>query len=1245
MSARIKYNGLLIFKIVLWTLMAVTLFILGILMGVSNILTPERLTPITEKLATRSLQNCEVHIKSVNLTVMRTFPFVHADIEKLYIISTVRDKIDVQQPRVLPEYTDTLLAVDRFEGGMNIMKLLSNKLSLSDVIIDNPSANLVVLDAHTTNFDIIPPGEGSSEPFDWNNLPGISLKRFAIINPGKLRYYNYVNDTEITARFSKVELDGSNQPLYNLAFDGEVIPPTEFYETFNLYDLRFGLNGSLDWSQKEPNILRLADFELLLSLINCKINTEVDFKKGIHFNRLDAYFSPIALNDIVALLKSGIARKHGVPELKDISTNAKILFTFHLDEPWNAASDTLAPFTLNATVEPCYFQGYGAECDNFSASLEYKQLKPWVVKKGLPDAQAIIYIPPTEAKWDNFDAKRLEVDMSLTLPDGDINMAEIDIRKFDLMGPATDIKLSGLVSNIFKDVSFRVKIDTDTDLRALPNIVLQKLRGNISGRIKAHVDLDGSKSMFTPEDFHRLYINGDLDLDKVYWIASDTIDMFDIHKAKIHFGSSENISNGNHHIDSLMRFSLNIDSALILHDNISMNLKRLDLNLAAQNKSESLKKGKINPMGGKLTLGAFNMLVTTDSTVVRVRDLKGTTVIKAYNNNVRIPQFIFDLDIKRIATGNKETRFLINNAHTHINARRVPQGRQAKRIAQVADSIQQVYPNMPPDSVIYYALQIHRSRPKSRYTRVHEEFEKDDSIDVIDWGASKLFKRMLTWWTFEGSLTSKRAGLFTPHMPVRNRVRDIDITFNNDTVNIKNLQYKMGSSDFTINGIVTNMRKAFTDPLHRSPLRANFEMLSDTVDVNQITDIFVRASSLAALSDDKKNYSLSELMDDEVELEKAIADMTANAPDTVMPILIPENIDAQFRLKANHVLYSDFQLDNMSGNILAYSGALNLRNLKAESTVGKIDISALYSGLHPNDLRFGFDLKLTDFHLQRFLKLVPAVDSLLPIMRDLNGIISADIAATSDVDNHMNLVIPSLDAAIQLRGDSLVVLTPDKFKMVSKWLVFKDKSRNLIDSVDVQVTIADNHVNVYPFIFNFDRYKIGVQGYNDFNMNFNYHIAVLKSPIPFKFGINVSGDREKHKIRLGGANFNENQIRRVAIVDTTRINLMDEINNVFLRGARDARLAKLKMDTEPLAAKINLEVDSLTHADSLQYIKEGLIDAPEGFYDQQDNNKRTGENKKKHKKSLLPFIPLFATLTNERYQIRRKKYYDKRRSA
>ena len=84
-----------------------------------------------------------------------------------------------------------------------------------------------------------------------------------------------------------------------------------------------------------------------------------------------------------------------------------------------------------------------------------------------------------------------------------------------------------------------------------------------------------------------------------------------------------------------------------------------------------------------------------------------------------------------------------------------------------------------------------------------------------------------------------------------------------------------------------------------------------------------------------------------------------------------------------------------------------------------------------------------------------------------------------------------------------------------------------------------------------DRYRAAVGGNQDLDMNFNYHISILKSPIPFKLGLNISGNLDKMKYGMGKAKY-KNAVTPVEIhkVDSTIVNMGEQIVRDFKKVMR-----------------------------------------------------------------------------------------------
>ncbi|MDE5567448.1 MAG: hypothetical protein K2J12_03295 [Muribaculaceae bacterium] len=1123
-------------KTLLLTILAVVLAVYGTVTCVVSLLSPDRLTPIVCKVA-NSVLDANVEISKVELFTKSSYPFLRIEVDTLTITTPKIAALKNDSSLSLPSYADTLLTIDRFVGELKIPSLMTGMIDINDVAVVGAGVNVVIVNDSVNNFDIV---KQTSDDDDSNtSLPKIALHKFSIDGAKEFRFYDAMTHTSATVGIKAVlERDGG-KPAYALTFSGDFAG--DMLHAYNLLHLPMTLDGDVIWSYDKPKSLTLDDFTLGIDDVSFRFSTAVDFGDELVIRNFEGSSNGIRVNDILALLPESVKT---ASELQSLKTDAEIKFAMRLDSAFNIDRDSIPYATINLDISPCHLTFGRARIERLSAAVE------------------------SELKGNDIDA------------------AVFRIEHLELVGPATSLDINGEISAVVSDPLFDVRIDGFTSLAKLPPPLMKHIAGYISGKVKTELSVAGRISMFDKNNFHKLHVNGDIDCSKFYWLASDTANMVFVNDACLKFGTNMRFGQ----TQDLLAAVFKADSANILSGGIDLTVKDLSLGIGAQKMPPTKDTTIVVPMGGGLKLSSLNVTSITDSAGARFRDVAGKIVMKRFRDMKRVPEFLFDMNIKRMAAGSKDARMLFSSSQLHFNAHKLPMKKSMVRLRKTIDSIKRVRPELSPDSVIALAIARRRSH-HSPHKRVHAEMT-DSATEIIDWGTSKALGKLLLDWDINGTLTTDRARLFTPHFPLRNRLDNFSVSFNNDSILLHKIAYKVGRSDFLADGRISNVKRGLTARKVLSPIKIELDAASDTVDVNQIAEGFFRGAAFS------KHHTLSisdlDVVDSESMFDKELNRDSNQKIDTMAPILLPANIEADIRLRANNVMYSDLMLHNMAGNILLYDGALNLHQLQASSDIGSVDLSALYSAPTADDMRFGFGLNVNRFDISRFVDMVPAVDSIMPLLRDISGIIDADIAATVDIQPDMTLDLPSLTAAIKLQGDSLQLLDADTFKTIARWLLFKDRQKNIIDHMTVEMIISDNQMQLFPFIFDIDRYKIGVQGHNDLALNFNYLISVLKSPLPFKFGITIKGNPEHYKIRLGRAKFNEKQaIERQFVVDTARVNLIDQIENVFKRGVRRSKFAKLKLPASvATAADINLEDDPVSAADSLLFIKEGLIPAP-----------------------------------------------------
>jgi hypothetical protein len=120
---------------------------------------------------------------------------------------------------------------------------------------------------------------------------------------------------------------------------------------------------------------------------------------------------------------------------------------------------------------------------------------------------------------------------------------------------------------------------------------------------------------------------------------------------------------------------------------------------------------------------------------------------------------------------------------------------------------------------------------------------------------------------------------------------------------------------------------------------------------------------------------------------------------------------------------------------------LHIQDFSAKTTAGEININAFYATPSKKDLAAGFDISLKDINIGSFIKLVPNIDTILPMLKSFEGIINSRIAATTQIDTNMNIIFSSLKGVARIKGDSLILMDSETFAQIAKTLKFKNKAQ------------------------------------------------------------------------------------------------------------------------------------------------------------------------------------------------------------
>lgn len=1084
--------------------------IMLLLVAMSLILTPERLTEWMRRYGTEYLVDGRVDVDRVDLTIWSTFPHAELTIDTLRIVNNA-----------VPAEYRTVLSVDRLTGRVNLAALLIGRISVRHAQIDRPCATLWTgTDSTLTSLSILPPSgpdepEAKEEPL---SLPDIRITRFGITGDAVFRYVSEPDSIDAALTIHRTALDGRDEtPQYTLNIDGNI-------KALSVIDcpLTFAADGGIGWEPSEPLTVSLHDFKVNIDRLRTQTSLKADFANGLRLDELDFRVLPLPLQRVAELAAAMPMLAGKVPA---VESTAEFSLKARLLKPYTYNPDTLLIPAMHAEAK-------------------------------INDSP--IAIPDYYLNLTNF-----ALDLAADLSDAGLDRSKIELKRLNVEFPATNFTLRAEATNLLTDPAATGCFKGHVNFTNLNPRMWTLIGMRLRGALNADIDFNARLSDLTPSTFHRSRLVGEATLrDFEALMPSDTISA-GITRGRLTFGSSSNF----HGIDSLLAATVKLDSAWVAMPELAVRIKEFALGAGVSNTASTTDTTTITPMGGRLTIKALTCLSTADSTRALVRGLSGAVGLRRYKGEAKAPQFGAKVEARRIvyADGvNRASLRGIDIAATAYATPRKARKKRARRFSSTADSLRFVARR---DSMLL---------AESKYERF--DFDVDRSMVTL-----------LRRWHVSGHVKAKGGRVMTPMFPLRTRLRGLDVAFNADSLMLNSMKVTAGHSDFSLQGSVTNIQRSLGRRRGISPLRLELALKSDTINVNQLVQASFRGAAYTAKADSLKTSATGPSLDaDDSELEAA-AD--AEASTEMMAIVVPMNIDARLKLAARNIIYSTMALNDFHGEIRVANGAANLRDLHAATDIGSVDLNMLYYAPTRSDVNFGMGLDLKRFKIGRVTELMPTLDSIMPILNTLGGIIDVGISATTPVDSMLNIKLPQLRAMVSMSGDSLRVLDEKTFKTVSKWLLFHDKKKNMIDRMDVHLAVDNNQLTLYPFMFDFDRYRIGVMGNNDMNLNLNYHVSILKSPIPFKFGINIKGTADKMKIRLGRARFKENMAAEtVQLSDTLRVNLAREIRDVFARGAKAARLAPLNVRRPRTQPDLSADADTLSGADSLFFRQQGLIE-------------------------------------------------------
>ena len=713
----------------------------------------------------------------------------------------------------------------------------------------------------------------------------------------------------------------------------------------------------------------------------------------------------------------------------------------------------------------------------------------------------------------------------------------ISLERLTMKGLNTSLEMQAEVTDLFKNPAVRAEMKGIVDFTRLGEEFLNPDTLLIEGSMNA--DLTAS---FTADDlmesrFGKIHSSGRLEIDRLK-AFSQPLGM-DLFIAGTHL-AIDTTHQKSRYIDAknLIRMTVGVDS-LNFHykDEISTNIGRLEM--LAQT-SPVIDTTAVIPLTGRLVFDHLRVRTSDSIWIAAGRtELKGGIKPSASDKAVPTAAAVISIDTLKyismpLRTGVSLTECAFTvEALPYKEVRRQQAGNRTRRTRTAGRE----------------ASQPERGRQTA----------ENDSAEV------RTEQSLLRKWEARGSVSFNRLRGFSRLFPVPMWMDETTLEFNTNNVLLADARLHLGKSDFTLNGEISQIRRAV---LRGGKLKGDFRLSSDYIDCTQLMQAVNSGMQYADRADSTSFDDETIATLDAKHLQDSLSQAEADTASQLF--VLPAFLDMALHINAKRIDFKDLELNNVIGEIVLRDQSINLSKLEMQSNMGSGDLTMAYKAKDRKEAAVGFDLDMKDIRVERLIALFPSIDTLVPMLRSFEGVLDCQMTTTCKMDSTMSLIMPSINSSCYLHGNDMVLLDGETFTEISKTLMFKNKKRNLIDSISVDLAIKDDKIEVFPFLIEMDRYKVAVGGTHNLDMTFDYHLSVLKSPVPFKLGIDITGNLDHFKYKITKCKYKDLfKPAKQAELDSTRKNIRKDIRDAVRKQLEEAapelgkNLALTQAEKEP----------------------------------------------------------------------------------
>lgn len=385
-------------------------------------------------------------------------------------------------------------------------------------------------------------------------------------------------------------------------------------------------------------------------------------------------------------------------------------------------------------------------------------------------------------------------------------------------------------------------------------------------------------------------------------------------------------------------------------------------------------------------------------------------------------------------------------------------------------------------------------------------------------------------WLPQGTVSFSRLGAFSPVLKYPVFVPSTELSFDKDNFSLDNARISYGDSQVTLTGKINHATGFFTGQL----VTAKLDLQSEFINANELLATFAGLDK-----QDEQQTAPAELPD-----SIQTADM-----EEKFAFRIPDSLRFDFTTRIQKIKFGASDLDEVTAILKLQDGNLSLTDFRLKTLAANFNGDLTYSAQDDESAALDFNFALSEIELSRLNEFLPPLDTLFPVTKSFVGTGDFRMKGTAHLDKNLNFDMATLKAVAAVKAREIMVLDGETFRELAKTFMFKNKDLNPVEKLDAEMEFNQGEINILPAFLKIDRYELAVGGRQRWDMSYDYHISVLKSPVPFKAGVDIDGKYTDYSYHVTKAKYKyyfTDKARLQAKADTSIIarkdRILDELN-------------------------------------------------------------------------------------------------------